>query len=350
MNNQKIKELLKDKINQGIFTGCSLIFGKTNKKILEIYEGTISKTINYPISSKTTYDLQSITKAVATAPLCLKLIQDKHINMDDKIADHFTKFGINNTALSDVTFKNLLTHSSGLSDSDLVGHFKTPNDLWNHMFHSKPQFEPGTSIEYTDLGYRILGKLIENILGTNLEVAAKMLIWDQIKLQTMSYRPIDIFNIAATPDAHGTIDDEQVHFLGDILGCDGVFSNAEDLFNYISNLLVHDKQILNLIGESRISFDQPSNSFFDSLAFGEKCAGWEVNTKPFSYAGQFKSTKTYEKAGGAGTFVWFDIESQFIFVYLTNHGKPKPFDDVTWNRLLHQIGPHEVSNLIYEAL
>jgi len=349
MNTKTIQEALKSKIRQGVCSGCSLIFGKPNQKMLEIHEGQIGRKISQPINAQTKFDLQSITKAVVTGPLTLKLVQKGQISLEDPIGPFLKSLGVQNADLEKVTFKDLLTHSSGLSDGDLSGSFETPAALWKHMLSAKPQFTPGSSIEYSDLGYRILGKILEQILGTTLEQAAQDLLWKPLKLKNMSYLVPDNSYVAATPDAHGIIDDEQVHFLGDVLGCDGVFSNAEDLYLFMSALLTHDKELSQLKQSTR-SFERSYESFFDVLAFGGKSAGWEVNTSPFSYAGPFHGKNTFEKAGGAGTFIWFDADSRYIFVYLTNHGKPKPFDDQTWNELLKQVGPAEISKLIYENL
>jgi len=347
MQNKRITDFLQSKIQAGIFEGASVLFGSPSKKIIEVQEGYIASNLPHKIQPSTLFDLQSITKSVATAPLCLKLIQDGKINLDSKI----TQFLPEASKLQDVTIEHLLTHSSGLSDASLSGDFETPSMLWDQMLSAEPVFEPGTSIEYSDLSYRILGKALENASGMNLQDACQKLIWSPMGLKTMTYNPKDKMQTAATPAVHGMIDDEQVAFLGGALGCDGVFSNAEDLFLLMSNLLsdhsIFNTSTLDLLDSTAISSGMPLDSFFATLAVGPKTAGWEVNIPDFTYAGKFHSNRTYEKAGGAGTFIWFDRDSKFIFVYLTNHGKPKPFDDVTWNQLVADIEPHELSNLIY---
>lgn len=350
MKKEILEKHLQNKIDQGFFSGSSLIFGNPFQKKIEIHIGKTGKNHNNEINSETVFDLQSITKAVATGPLALALISQGKIHLDQKIGPILNALGIKNDEIYNITFLDLLTHSSGLSDSDLTGDFKSPVDLWAHMFSAKPQFSPGSSIEYTDLGYRILGKVLESILKSNLEIAARNMIWEPMGLKSISYSINNVFNVASTPDAHGVIDDEQVHFLGGILGCDGVFSNANDLFNLMSSLLASNKDVLTQLIKSKRDLNKDCNSYFDSLAFGPKAAGWEVNPARFSYAGKFHTNMTFEKAGGAGTFIWFDADSKNILVYLTNHGKPKPFDEQTWNQLLMDLGPSEISNLIYENL
>lgn len=350
MNIDVIKKYLDKKINQGLYSGCALVFGKPFEKKIEIYKGTLSKKTNQEINSDTVFDLQSITKAIASGPLAIHLEASGQIKLDQKIEPYLKILKIENEYLSNITFNDLLTHTSGLSDADLNGHFQSPTDLWKHIFSAKPHFAPGTSLEYADLGYRVLGKLLETILKTNLEVASQKLIWEPAGLKSTSYAIRDVFNVAATPDASGTIDDEQVHFMGNILGCDGVFSNATDLFNLMSSFLTGNKDFVKFLKRNIKSHGFPILSYFDALAVGPKSLGWETNPAQFTYSGKFKSSSTFEKAGGAGTFIWFDAESEYIFVYLTNYGKPKPFDDKSWNHLLSDIGPADVSNLIYENL
>ena len=84
--------------------------------------------------------------------------------------------------------------------------------------------------------------------------------------------------------------------------------------------------------------------------YGSKNLGWEVNDNDFSYAGLFSSESIIEKAGGAGTFMWLDLKSGNSFVYLTNYGKPDPFDDKNWNELVHHLSPKKLSNIFYQSL
>jgi serine-type D-Ala-D-Ala carboxypeptidase len=351
MNAALLRSFINEKIQRRIFSGATLLFGRPHQKLVEIFDGTISSAHSNGIDKSTLFDIQSITKSVATSAVCLKLIQDGKISLETEIS----KIYPDAKNIKGITLRHLLTHSSGLSDVVLEGSFKTPELLWKQMLSARPRFAPGSAIEYTDLGYRILGKFLEEIAGMNLQQASRELIWKPMGLKTMTYNPSDKMQTAATPDAHGQIDDEQVVFLGGVLGCDGVFSNGEDLFTFMSCLLSEDS-IFNektksmLLGTVTSVGSGPKNGFYESLAVGNKNAGWEINEAPYTYAGNFHSANTFEKAGGAGTFIWYDTVSKYIFVYLTNYGKPKPFNKANWERLLKDIGPHDVSNLIYENL
>lgn len=253
-----------------------------------------------------------------------------------------------------IKFRHPLTHSSGLSDSDLEGEWKTSHDLWWRIFNAPLRFKPGSAVEYSDLGYRLLGKILEIHYGKSLEILLQEKIFSRLSIKGVSYSAVNPFNCAGCPDAHAVIDDEQVRFLGGTLGCDGLFGSADALFNLIS-LLISEESILgeplgNILSQSVFEVESTSSSYFDTLAVGSKTLGWEVNSSPYNYFGKFNGPEFFEKAGVAGTFIWFDQKTKYIFVYLTNHGKPKPFEEAGWNQLVENVGPRELSNLIYENL
>lgn len=350
---EKIRQFLQNKIKDGFFSGGSVLFGKTSKPVLCIHEGTLAKICDLRVNSQTAFDLQSITKALATACLFLAFDEKKIFSLDESIDTYIPKNAPNSLIINrGITFRHLLCHSSGLSDADLEGEFMTPVDLWKHMFSAPLHFEPGTSIEYSDLGYRILGKILEIHRGRNLEGLSRELLFFKQATKGLTYHPIDPFNVAGCPNFHGLIDDEQVRFLGGVLGCDGLFGTAESVYHFISDLLqpgqILKGDICEILSSSIVDINYDCQSFFDTLACGPKTLGWEVPAAPYSYAGKFHSDTCFEKAGGAGTFIWFDPKSQFIFVYLTNYGKPLPFDSKSWNQLVQDLEPHTLSNIIYE--
>lgn len=346
-----ITKYLEEKVNSRIFSGCSLIFGKPFQKQLECHVGETAFGSGKKINSKTSFDLQSITKAILLGPLFAKLSLENKINLKDPVSSLSPELGKMNPIFNDISLVDLLTHSSGLSDADLDVTYESPGELWYKMINSKLHFDPGSSIEYSDLGYRIAGKALETKFGKNLELLAYDYLWKNAKVSGISYHPVDSLNIAATPDANGFIDDEQVKYLGSVLGCDGLFGNAEGIFHLLSSFLSSkETRFLDEIEENKSISQICPNSFFDSLAYGSKNLGWEININSLSYAGKFHGHKCFEKAGGAGTFVWFDRKSQYIFIFLTNFGKPKPFTELSWNILLDKVSPHKLSNLIYENI
>lgn len=351
---QKVREFLRSRINRGIYSGAAVIFGNPSGKFFSVYEGNLKDNSDISVGESTVFDLQSITKALSTSVLSLVVSKNGLINLDEVIDDYIPAGAPRFLAGKGITFKHLLTHSSGLSDSSLEGSFKTAFDIWKHMFSAPLNFKPGSSIEYSDLGYRILGKLIESCTKESLESLFGRLVVQNARVFDISYIPNNPFNVAGTPDAHGIIDDEQVHALGGILGCDGLFGSANSIFLLITELLKAENKIVpnftDLLSANTVFNSSGVNSFYESLACGSKTFGWEINSASTSYAGKFHKSSCFEKAGGAGTFIWFDSQTKQVFVYLTNHGKPKPFNEQSWIGLIDEVAPHKLSDLIYELL
>lgn len=351
---QQIRRLLRSKIDQRIFSGASIIYGKPFKKILTVHEGTLRFGMNESVNDTTVFDLQSITKALSTGLIALILEKNGEINLNDPIDRYIPSNAPQNLLNKGITFKHLLSHSSGLSDASLEGNFGSTFEIWRSMFSAPLNFQPGHAIEYSDLGYRIAGKLIEIYKQESLESLFDRFVLKNIQKKDISYSVNNPFNVAGTPDVHGIIDDEQVHTLGGILGCDGLFGSAESMFDILSEVLTEKNKILSNFSDSLLNSLVPSSneysSFFDSLACGSKTIGWEVNSQLSSYAGKFHSATCFEKAGGAGTFIWFDSNTKDIFIYLTNYGKPKPFNEASWSTLVNNLEPHKISDIIYENI
>src|SRR5262249_2857052 len=100
------------------------------------------------------------------------------------------------------------------------------------------EYPAGTMVQYSDLTYRLLGRLIEVASGTDLDTFARENIWSPLGMKDTMYNPPPalIPRIAATGYSalrgylgRGEVQDEQDVGLGGIVGCDGVFSTVKDL-------------------------------------------------------------------------------------------------------------------------
>jgi CubicO group peptidase (beta-lactamase class C family) len=126
------------------------------------------------VSSKNTYNVFSITKTF-TAVAVLQLVQQKKLKLDDKVIDYLPDFIYGN----EVTIEQLLTHSAGIPNPlplkwiHLVEEHKTFN--YNEYFstviseNSKLKSSPGAKFAYSNLGYVILGQIIESVSGKAYE-------------------------------------------------------------------------------------------------------------------------------------------------------------------------------------
>lgn len=112
----------------------------------------------------TTYQIASISKMV-TATLVFKLIEEKKLNLQDKLAAFFPDM----PDAKKITIEQLLNHTSGLGDvnfhNGVYGWLKerevTDKEMLAEIKKTGVLFSPGTSMSYSNSAYFLLGKIIE---------------------------------------------------------------------------------------------------------------------------------------------------------------------------------------------
>jgi CubicO group peptidase (beta-lactamase class C family) len=117
-----------------------------------------------PVKPTTVFQSGSIGKQFTAAAVML-LVQENKLSLDDKISKYFLDVP---ATWKDITVWNLLTHTSGLGDypPDIELKRDYTEDELLASFKKQPlDFEPGSSWNYSNSGYVILGILIRKITG-----------------------------------------------------------------------------------------------------------------------------------------------------------------------------------------
>ena len=142
----------------------------------------------------TVYLIGSTFKAMSTIALLQQMEQGK-FKLDDRVNDYLTEFKIQNEdPQHPVTFRHLLTHTSGLPGGDFgavpVWGDTAPPQLEEYLRKSlivaKP---PLTSVVYSNLAYTLIGYLVQKFSG----VPYKQYIQEHI------FTPLEMTNIAFEP-------------------------------------------------------------------------------------------------------------------------------------------------------
>jgi CubicO group peptidase (beta-lactamase class C family) len=322
-------------------------------------------------TTDTIYDLESMTKVLATTSMALLLVQRGKLSLSDRVAKYLPEFAAN--AKGSVLVRDLLRYSSGLPVDNQKVDTDDTDAIWNFMLATPLEYPIGSSVEYSDLGFRILGKLLETVAGETLDSFAKREIWGPLGMSDTTYDPDAslVPRIAATGGGslglrpgplRGSVQDDQDWKLGGIVGCDGVFSTAR-------NVAIFSQMILNggsygtlslldprlvaasvsnqtpQVTEAATDLDPTTN-----LISTPKGYGFELWTHRFSPGGMRLSSGSYGKTGGAGTYMWIDPVRDLILVLLTNHGLPVPFDQPGWNRLADDVAMAEFADGVVNAV
>lgn len=123
-----------------------------------------------PPTPDATFRVGSITK-VFTSLVTLTLVDDGLVELDAAAVDYITRIPVP----EEVTVRDLLQHTSGLPHTDDQGlsllaradpeRVWTPEEVVESTITRRPLFPPGTSFDYSNSNYVVLGVLIEEVTG-----------------------------------------------------------------------------------------------------------------------------------------------------------------------------------------
>lgn len=151
------------------FNGVALISYKGKVLLKKGYgKANFEWDINHTVEGK--FKIASITKQF-TAMLILQLVEQKKLKLDEKLIKYYPSYRTD--IGSKITIRQLLNHTSGLGNFFHLDGYKAvearnPNTLDEFIskFCSEDlNFEPGTQFRYSNAGYTILGKVIEQVTG-----------------------------------------------------------------------------------------------------------------------------------------------------------------------------------------
>jgi CubicO group peptidase (beta-lactamase class C family) len=356
---EDVSARLQNRIEQGLVPGMTALVARYGKIVFHRAYGVRVRGTSEAMTTDTLFDLESMTKVLATATTAMMLVERGDLKLSDRVANYLPDFAANGK--SQITIRDMLRYSAGLPvDNNNVT--DPPEQIWKFMAATSLEYPTGTMVEYSDLTYRLLGRTLEVVAGMSLDAFAKKYIWKPLGMKDTTYNPYLIAGltsrVAATGPGsfglrpgllRGQVQDDQDWVLGGIVGCDGVFSTTGDIAVFCQMILnggtYRGVQILkpNSVREmTRNQTPQVTEATTDTgplanLLFTPKGYGWELWTHRFSVGGMRLSPGSFGKTGGAGTFMWIDPKRELFAILLTNHGLPIPFDEPGWDGMLDRI-------------
>ncbi|NUS08171.1 MAG: beta-lactamase family protein, partial [Nonomuraea sp.] len=207
-----------------------------------------------PMTFGTHHDLASVTKVVATTTALVRLVSDRLVDLDGR-ADAYLGEG----CPDGVTVRDLLLHRAGLWE-------------WWPLYVDPalppPRYAPGRERHYSDLGFILLGRIVETVTGTPLDRAVAELVTGPLGLTATTYarpagpetamsarddrvemrmldtsdpypvpfRSADFTGWRHAPVLGEVADGNAHHACGGVSGHAGLFSTVPDLLRYATAL------------------------------------------------------------------------------------------------------------------
>lgn len=147
--------------------GLALAVVRDGETVLVRGYGVADLQSGVPVTGETVFDISSVTKTFTAAAL-MRLSDSGRVGIDRPVRDYLADVP---ESWSGMTVRHLLTHTSGLPETDVP----TVNGAWladyttsrmlEHAFTAPLVARPGASFLYSDLGYFLLGVIIERVTG-----------------------------------------------------------------------------------------------------------------------------------------------------------------------------------------
>jgi CubicO group peptidase (beta-lactamase class C family) len=220
----------------------------------------------------------------------------------------------------------LLAHSSGLPAYEKLFEFAhSRQELLRAAMTTPLTAAPGTRAEYSDIGFILLGEVLERLSGEPLDQLAQREIFDPLGLKSACFVPPLEMRSQIPPTENdrtfrkrvirGEVNDENAWVMGGVSGHAGMFAAATDLAIFAECLL---KGGAPLVKSATIALFTRR----EELPRGSSRAlGWDTPSDPSSSGARF-APASYGHLGFTGTSLWIDPKRHLSVTLLTNRTWP----------------------------
>jgi CubicO group peptidase (beta-lactamase class C family) len=319
-----------DVVQRGIearaFPAASVEVGTGDGVLWQQAFGRLDYEAESAITQKDTiFDLASLTKVIATTSLVMRLVDKDVLQLNRLIRDWIPEW--RGKDREHVTMRSLLTHSSGLTGwlpfyRDYAG-----RQDFQHAICALPlEYPPDTQSIYSDLGFILLGFIVEDAGGASFETQTEAMLAD-ITSAPLLFNPPARLKPRIAPTEHdswrgrmlvGEVHDENCWALGGAAGHAGLFGTAAAVGDFARSMLSGLTG-----GASRVAQPSTLRTFVtrDSHVSGSRALGWDTML-PTSSCGTKMSTGAFGHTGFTGTTLWIDPKHDVYVVFLTNRVHP----------------------------
>lgn len=334
-------QVVADGIAQGAFPGAVAAVGDRRGVVsVRAFGHAALEPAPLPMTEQTRIDLASLTKVTAATPAVLQLVDRGAVGLDQPVRSILPDF-----RHEQVTIRHLMTHTAGLPAWRPLYLQHRGWEEYTAAISSEPLVrEPGTAVEYSDLGFILLGAIVMAVSGNPFDRYCRDQLFRPLGMAETSWRPpgspdpgpdvifaaterLNGFEqaMAGEPGARfGRWRDYQlcgeVHDGNAWYGLDGISSHA-GLFAPIADLCRYAvawlRQALPGISPATAAL---ATSLHTSGMNEARGLGWAK--PPAASAGARFSPAAFGHTGFTGTSLWIDPDLDLFAILLTNRVHP----------------------------
>jgi CubicO group peptidase (beta-lactamase class C family) len=315
--------IIRNNLKQQRIPGAAVALVHEGRVIFSRCYGYADTGKQVPITEDTYFMVGSLTKSF-TALAALKLIEQGKVDLHADIRKYIPDFSIKNLYDGEVpiTVNHLLTHTSGLMIdyyAHLTAEKKYSNaDLLSQLRNEYLCFKPGSASKYSNIGYRLLGMMIEQVTGERFESYLRKEVFEPLGLNKSSFGYTDDMALHMSKGHNG--DTEITRVDNEDKSASGLFSTLKDMTGFLKFLsseaipstggINHDNIIDSIIKNANPAID----TFYDSKNIYS--SGWYLNS--YQFQGVHTVLSSSGNINGFSTAMTYLPEERLGIVILTN--------------------------------
>jgi CubicO group peptidase (beta-lactamase class C family) len=351
---QHARAVLEQAVANGAIPGAVALVVDTEKTLASFVVGQAAlEPEPKPLSRDTLYDLASLTK-LFTIAATLVLVQRGYLALDD--AASRTLPSLRSAGRDAIRLHHLLTHTAGLRAwYPLYTRVTAPEEAVSLIARLPLAAPPGTRPEYSDLGFILLGAVLQAAASQSLDDLMRESVLEPLGMRDTCFRPPSsvLDRIAPTERdhayeagmvrrlglvfhgfppgvAHGRVHDGNAAYaMGGVSGHAGLFGTAEDLGRFAQMWLRRGEPLLH-----QRCVAAATRSWTEHL--GERRGlGWalyrpgplDLRTDATRSGGDLLGPRAFGHTGFTGTSLWIDPDLDLAVILLSNRVHPTATPD-----------------------
>ena len=305
----------------GCFPSAAAAIGVKDRVLAKAFIGEAPLPGGSPVDEHTKYDMASLSKIIGPTMIALRALDDGSLRLEETLCDFFPDVPADKQG---ITVRMLMTHTAGFAPSFRLDHCLTdPGDTVSCILQHPLFAEPGSSPNYSCMGYILFGKMLEKRFGKPLDQLARERVFLPLGLKETTYCPADADRCAATEvdpltgkPIIGVVHDENARFLGGVSGNAGVFMPLCDGIRFASMLSkMGDGFLSRKLMEEAITCATPGQEEHRGL-------GFHLAGTPDSFFSTEVPSRCFGHTGFTGTSLLVEPESGLWVLLLSNRVYP----------------------------
>jgi serine-type D-Ala-D-Ala carboxypeptidase len=193
----EIDSILQGQVDGDKIPGAVILIKKNNRVIYRHAYGYAQKydynhnLLNPPekMTVNCLFDIASLTKVIGTTTSVMLLADRGQISIEDPVCKYIKAF--NTPDKKEITIRHLLTHTAGLYEWYPLYYLASNKEECYRITGDLPLISPiGEQRRYSDLGFVLLGEIIEIVSGLPLEEFMKQNIFQPLGMKHTKFNPL----------------------------------------------------------------------------------------------------------------------------------------------------------------